>query len=322
LEEEKLRLFVSRYSGKDWEEFYEDHFGYEAKIQAREANRGATGKVRTKHGTWREPIVAWLDAKQRARRQAREEKHLKASEAKALESQGMDVLQARRKAEDMARVLVQEAEEIREAARMDAASAQADRARLRGLLQATRRPDAVFQLRNDQPILSRRWNPLGIVFGGKLRFIVGAVLLMGCLWWARQNELFTSQQFDETVEAAKETTKNVEKTGVAQAAKELAKTAGAFKLPDKPTKPLQVSGVPATFANLFNSFNPGVAGLFLILSAFASVRVGVAVWAGALIVLLGHQFGLPDMGPLKANYASMAVGAGVALAGMIFLRRK
>ena len=54
-DEEAVRKFVCIYSGKQWEEFYEALFGYEAKREARERwGHDEHGKMRPRFAAWRD----------------------------------------------------------------------------------------------------------------------------------------------------------------------------------------------------------------------------------------------------------------------------
>jgi serine/threonine protein kinase len=115
LEEDVLRQFVCKYSGPHWEEFYEALFGYEAKLLARDRwGRGEGAKARPKHAGWRDPIVRWIDARLTARRQAKDQAVLQKIEERSLESQGVNLVTARRKAERAARAMVATAAEIKD----------------------------------------------------------------------------------------------------------------------------------------------------------------------------------------------------------------
>jgi hypothetical protein len=115
MEEDALREFVCKYSGERWEELYEALFGYEAKMSARSRwGVGTGGRLRPKYGAWREPLLAWIEAKQRARREARERKHLQAVEQKKLQAEGVSAGEAREKAERAAEVMVHRAAEIKQ----------------------------------------------------------------------------------------------------------------------------------------------------------------------------------------------------------------
>ena len=100
LEEDVLRQFVCKYSGNDWEEIYEALFGYEAKLLARDRwGRGEGAKARPRYAGWRDPIVRWIDARLSARRAAKDQAVLQKIEERSLESQGVNLVTARRKAE-------------------------------------------------------------------------------------------------------------------------------------------------------------------------------------------------------------------------------
>lgn len=107
--EEAIQDFVARFAGQEWEELFEDLFGYEALVLAR-------GKVtaaehvhqRKRHAQWRDPLIRWLDEIERRRREAREVRQLAKVEAKRLAAQGMSEEEARRKAQEAATVILTE----------------------------------------------------------------------------------------------------------------------------------------------------------------------------------------------------------------------
>ena len=100
LEEQAIQQFVCKYSGDPWEAFYEALFGYEAKLAARQNwGRGDRGRARAKSGAWREPIIGWIESRERKRKEARERKHLQAIEEQGLKAKGMSASEARSQAE-------------------------------------------------------------------------------------------------------------------------------------------------------------------------------------------------------------------------------
>jgi serine/threonine protein kinase len=317
LEEETLRRFVSKYSGKRWEEFYETLFGYEAKMTAREWDRTEMAKAREKFAAWRDPLMDWMNAKQQARREAKEKKHLQTVEEQSLKAQGIEAVEARRKAERMASVMVEEAAEIKEADRMGMAGKD-KRARLRELLQAARKPDAVYSA----PKKRRSWNikrsPLGLLLGPKMRFLAGAALVAGCLLWVHQNQLISGEKLRESAASLKD----IDLTKLQEGLPDISEKAKALSLPD--TEPLKLPVVPTAITDLFNSFNPGVAGLILVVSAlFGGWKLGLVMWPAALIAFVGNRMGIPDdLGPVTSQQASMGIGAVLAIVGVIFLRNK
>ena len=90
VDEAELRQFVAKYAGRDWEEFYEALFGYEAKLAARMVlSRGGYAGVREKHAGWREPVVALIDRVEKARQEVRERKMLEQVEKARLLAAGV-----------------------------------------------------------------------------------------------------------------------------------------------------------------------------------------------------------------------------------------
>jgi serine/threonine protein kinase len=83
LEEGSLRQFVCKYSGEQWEAFYEALFGYDAKLLARERwGRNDRGLIREEHAGWRDPLIRGMDAVEHARQQRRERRQLRMLERK------------------------------------------------------------------------------------------------------------------------------------------------------------------------------------------------------------------------------------------------
>jgi serine/threonine protein kinase len=83
LEEGALREFVCRYSGEDWEAFFEALFGYDAKLSARERWGLNEREVpRPQYAAWRDPLIRGMDAWQRFRKRRREQRQLKILERK------------------------------------------------------------------------------------------------------------------------------------------------------------------------------------------------------------------------------------------------
>ncbi len=100
LSEEALQEFVARYTGDDWEEFFEGLFGYNSLIAAR-AKWGVneSGKTRKQYATWREPLTRWLDNAEQMRKRLGEKKRLSEIEAQRLKAQGVTENEARAQAD-------------------------------------------------------------------------------------------------------------------------------------------------------------------------------------------------------------------------------
>lgn len=100
LSEEALQDFVCRFSGVNWEEFFEEFFGYEDMLAARTKWAGLDKvTARKKFATWREPIARWLDKIEIERKKAREKKQLTKAEVQLLKSKGMSEQEAARQGE-------------------------------------------------------------------------------------------------------------------------------------------------------------------------------------------------------------------------------
>jgi hypothetical protein len=307
VEEEELRKFVCEYAGTHWEEFYEALFGYEAKLEAR-ARWGTDrqNRPRPKAAAWREPVLAWVEARQQARRAAREKQHLQAVEQKELQAQGLGVAQAREKAEELAEAMVTQAAQLKQSLRrLDREGATVPRA----AFQLDFAPGAAPRGRGTAARLGK---VLALPFAPQVRFLVGAVLLAGCLGWMNQNGLIPGRELKRLArEAVSVQNPNLPSVDLAALQVDL----------HKETTPLRVPLVPEVLTSGFNSFNPGVAGLLLVLSAFApGALAGLFAFAAAAVAWAGPRLGIPSLGPLKAEYLSMLAGAGLFVLGLMLGR--
>ncbi|MCX7045979.1 MAG: serine/threonine-protein kinase [Candidatus Sumerlaeota bacterium] len=107
--EEAIQDMVCRLSGRNWEEFYEDLFGYEAKVLAR-AKQAAAGEAKSlkKFGAWRDPLARWLEGIEAARNEARAHRHLIHVESRRMKSVGVADQEAKQEAEKQARQMLKE----------------------------------------------------------------------------------------------------------------------------------------------------------------------------------------------------------------------
>jgi serine/threonine protein kinase/membrane protein implicated in regulation of membrane protease activity len=313
LEEEALRQFVCKYSGERWEAFYEALFGYEAKLTARARwGLGTQGRLRQKYGAWRDPVAHWLEMKQRQRREAREKKHLQAVEEKNLQAQGLNADEARERAERAAEVLVQKAAEIKELANRQTSL----------IPEATLVPEEPQDLVSAGALLELPEQPaprpggrrrrtgvlgslFGLVLGARMRFLVGTVLIVGCVAWMYQNGLIPGHEIKNLAE---ETIQS----------KDLLKVSHFTLDLSRETQPLSLPLVPGVLTEWFRDFNPGVAGLMLIASVFfRGVFLTLLVWCGAALAFAGQRLGIPAMGPLSAQTLAMAGGGVLAVLGFL-----
>jgi eukaryotic-like serine/threonine-protein kinase len=311
--EEAIRGLVRGASGSDWEEFFESLFGYEAKLAARRpSERGLKGLLYRKHGAWRDWVMPWVEAVRAARRSERETALFQSIEVRALVASGINLLTARRKSKRIAEAMVAVATEARAAARrphVEAFTPAGEPLMAAAIRKAAETPEEVLAEREHGLIGTRTWWVVDVLTGARLRFLLGAALVAGFLVWAHQNKIYSTDQIKDAATKAFENPETLRDARI------------DVHLPAGATTPLQTSFLPGPIARLFHDFNPGVAGLILIVSAFfRGSRVGYFAIPGAAIALFGPSLGLPRIGPLDPERASMAVGAGVAALALFFGR--
>ena len=276
LEEDSLRHFVCKYSGQRWEEFYEALFGYEAMLAARERwGQGERGHGRPRFGAWRDPIVRWIDARQEARRQLKERKHLQQVEEKGFKAAGLDATQARLKAEQAAAALVTKAAKTRKV------------------------PVQLAKPESSSGGLSR----LADLFGGKTRFAAGALLLAGSLLWMHQNEMIPGQaKLQDIKQMATEAIESQDLKKLADVEKlqaNLENLKQEVNLADlkaaavKQRKPLSLPLVPAWASKPLGTFCAALAGLLMIGSALIGGRKAAVVALLAIGIFAAQWAGLP-----------------------------
>jgi hypothetical protein len=108
-DEGALRLFVCKYAGDHWEEFFEALFGYDRLIEGRAlAMRENDGRRRPRHAPWRDPIMRWIEARLRVGKERREKELLTRVGRQDVEAQGVAAPEAQEQAEHAATILVQQ----------------------------------------------------------------------------------------------------------------------------------------------------------------------------------------------------------------------
>lgn len=282
LSEEALQEMVAKHSGQHWEESFEALFGYEEKLVA----RARYGGPRTAcHAGWRDPLVRWIDRLLRRRQAERERRRLQSVEQQNLIAQGVGREQAKAQAEAVAEEVVRRAEEAKQEAPAPERKGPPRRIHVHDLLDV----EVVVPPR----VGARRGLALGealnSLFGGSVRFLTGVALVLLCLWWLHRNQLLpSSADYDSPA------------------------TYSAIwaKIQGGEARPLPL---PEAVRDLFNSINPGVAGLLLIVSSvWRYWQIGLLVLLGAAIIVLGPAILTPT--------ASLAIGGGIAAAGFVFGR--
>jgi serine/threonine protein kinase len=302
LDEEEIRQFVAKFSGRDWEEFFEAMFGYPAKLNARAVMlRGGVAGVREKHAAWREPLIALMDRIEEARRLAREQRLLREVERANLLAAGVTPEAAEDQAKVAAEAMVQAAVHVREveAERVKTGNTGAAAAPLNVLQTVTAAEDNPFVPTSEPRNQGNRL--IWLFVGPHVRALGAAVLLGACGLWADQNGLIPGSEARCQVLESRDT--NAIQESVSATLR-------------RSTQPLTVEGIPPMATAWINSWNVGVAGLLLFSSLFYRGNV-MAVFAilGAGVVAVGHQLGINTVPPFRPEHISLLLGSVLALFG-------
>ncbi|MBN9517951.1 protein kinase [bacterium] len=300
LDEDEVRLFVARFAGRYWEEFFEALFGYEAKLATRGVLlRGGSAGRREKFAAWREPVLALIDRTERARKEARERRLLQAVEQARLQAEGLARAEAERQAAAAAEVLVRQAAQFHRVETVRPLAAQTVPGR--APVPVAQYPEFAFE--PSPP------NPLGRVFGlfvgAPVRAVLAAVLVAGCGLWAHQNGVFPGAEAGRRAAQAVE----AQDLGTLEAVAAEATASHA-------TLPLRVEDVPPWLTAWADSWNVGLAGLLLLGSlCFRGNLMGLLVVVGAGLVVAGHHLGIRTVEPLREAHVGLLLGTVVAFVG-------
>ncbi|HEY7087163.1 MAG TPA: hypothetical protein VH518_03680, partial [Tepidisphaeraceae bacterium] len=335
-----VQQFVCKNAGEHWEEFYEALFGYESKILARKEwgriealdrkGKGDRGRPRPKFAAWRDPIIQWIDARQEARREARDRKHLEIIERANFKAKGFPEAAAQKKARSAAMSIVVSAAELRELAKAHllditvAPAAADDQAKSEAEKEGA---GADEQKKRKKPVLDddglegfeklsyfqRRYGGwAGFFLGPPVRFILGAILVACCLTWASNNDLLPTQSRAANV-----------KQDVASALDSLGsggRGSAAPRSTESGIKDLELSFAPSSMTHWLSGWQVGVAGLILVISTFITApKIGLFALPAALVAILGVAV-LPNIGPIPAWLLSSLAGAALAFMGFRIMR--
>jgi eukaryotic-like serine/threonine-protein kinase len=325
-DEELVRQFVCSSSGPNWEELHESLFGYESMLRARDHwGRGEGLRARPKHAPWRDPLIRWIDARLAVRRDANERAVLKRFEERALQSQGVNLVTARRKAERAAQAMVATAAEIRETIRPREGTLTVNRSIAEAMREAAVKPESVL-LDHERGVFHDRdrgrdrtkvvTTLANMVCGPKIRFLAGAALLAGCIAWMHQNAMISAEHASALVEAARSGDMNAVQThaqaGVAHVRDQAA----------KPTQMLDLPVLPPALLAVLSSFGAGLGGLILIISSFiGGVRIALFAIPAAAIPILGPRLGLSSFAGLDPSVIPSVIGAALMATGVVFARK-
>ena len=268
---------------------------------------------------WRFPVLDWLDARLRDRREARARAEFEPVEESALVAQKVNEMTARRKsrriAEATARRRPRGSGRVARPARArdvgsDPSRAPADPrpdprgrrdARQAALLDLERRPRGRARAEPPAP-------PPRRPDGSRARFLLGGLLCALFLLWADQVGIISSTEIREQAERA------IAEQDVGQL-KDVNVEIGRIHTADEP---LRIPGVPESLTRLVSGYGVGAAGLILIVSALvAGSRIAVFALPAAAVAWFGPMLGIPPIGPLAAPAVAAASGRGCSSSGCL-----
>ena len=287
-DEEGIRGFVARYSGKHWQQIYENLFGYDSMAKQREELRSEPGVSASALSIGiRDKVYQTFKSKADANLQARDQKHLAKIEEKGLASEGVSPDEARERAWQMAMAVIENAKlEHGGGADMDAkVAAEAKRQKMKDMLADAR--SGKYAKKRD-PLATAKF-----ALGGHTRLLLGCLLLAVFAIWAQ------SSGFLETVKqlAAQENI-NAQDVG-ANLGGANANTARTM---------LGTEGLPT-----------GVAGLLLAMSSFISGwRMSPFALVATIVILFGSIMGIPSMGIVQAWMVASVIGIIIYIPGVIW----
>jgi serine/threonine protein kinase len=179
---EEIRLFVAKYSGRLWEEYFESAFSFEDKLSTRNLLlRGESAGAREKFAAWREPLVNLLNHIDSVRKNARERVLMERAELDRLIAAGVPLRQAKRSAEQRAEATIERGDALKLGEIPF------------GTSYGTQPSQSMICLGSELP----RRDYLGIVadcvIGVPVRAVLAAVLIAASVLWCIQNELWHAQ---------------------------------------------------------------------------------------------------------------------------------
>lgn len=344
LDENAIRQFVCKFSGKHWEEFFEALFGYEAKLQARAIWGKERGKDRPKFAAWREPVIAFIEHRIESRKQIKEAKLLAKLEQRAMQAKGIDAKLARKQASKNAERLVSSADLMKResekqyartlapSAKETAAPGSKETAPPKDLssttmLAATIASGEALPDLEQMPgyvresYLKRRYGtPLQMITSPMARFACALVLLaVFANWWSSNNVERVAATVNEVrTTRQEEATKVVASKDIKQATKVIASEADEALARSK-DRPLTVWFIPDALLKPINPLSVLLAGVLLLLSVVCRGKLfGLTVYATAALALSAGFLKLPLLG--QQMFVTSMLAVGVWVFSVIFLR--
>ncbi|MDC0317035.1 serine/threonine protein kinase [bacterium] len=302
--EDGLRSFVARHSGRGWQSLYEALFGYESLLKMREKlSRDSSFTGVTDVKSLRDRVCALLRQKTEEHQKIRDHQRLATIEERGLAREGLSADEARDRAWQIA-AAVMENTKVESGSDLSPASASAQAA----ILKRDRMKKMIADARSGK--YQREREPLAVArfaLGGQTRFLVGCLLLSLFAMLGNSKGLF--EQFKQI--DALGTVSRGDLDQVSNALKGAAATATNTE-----TRTL-------LFAWDIHVWSLGLAGLLLALSGFVSGwRMTPFAAVASLVILFGPAFGIPGLATWVPPWLVAAgIGVVIYLPGVIWGER-
>lgn len=322
LDEDRVRAILIDASGKQWQDLYEAVFDYDALQAKRSELAEAGGKLPRSSRPMRDAFVERLEARAKKIKAAKDKQVLQKVEQASLRAEGKNAADAAREASQVAAALVEMADEARVTLSLMKRSlpeseAFARRAKIKQMLADARGGKPKKEL--DEPSQGLQ-GLLGGFLGGRVRFALGSLLIVGCVLWLKQNDLLDQAKLDEIAAGARqqiEDLRSVDASNI-EALKEAGQaTAEQSSQALGETEALSLPVIGPYFYSIFS----GLIGLMIAVSSLRGGWRWTPIAIVAAVLTLGLPvWGLPGLGiPSGANIIAFLIGSAVLATGL-FLR--
>jgi serine/threonine protein kinase len=332
-DEEKLREVFSAKGNPYGDRLAGRLFGHGEERAARQRHSIASQAERSfRFPSWRDAMLSWLEKRVQDRIDRRHLRILQEAEEGRLHAQGVNLLTARRKARRIAKAMVLTAVEWRDETRLLATSEAVTAPRGPALLERLRRaaeaPEPVLEPHEAHPgAFRRRIDALAnLLFGRRLRFLLGSVLLVLLAFWLDARGIVTRSQVREQAGEIASTLRRAVLEADPGVLRELRwKTSIERKRLDEP---VDFDGLPEGPWKGIPGANLAIAAIVLLASTFSGHHItGLAAFLAALVALFGGRTGimlpmLTDRLGLDAHSQTRVLALAILVLGFTIPRRK
>ncbi len=307
VDENELRTFVARYSGRHWNDLFESLFGVEAMITMRHRAHGDPAIARTS-ATLRDRLVANLLGREAKNIEACDQEKLSRVEQRALVSEGLSESEARDRAWQIASALVQATKfEPTMTGTTDdqaALAAQAKRQRIKAMMADAR--SGKYVVKRD-PMA-----PIKFLAGAQLRLVLGVALLAVTAMWAHRSGMLSQESIQEVTNSLRQGDVPLSEIDLRDVGTNLRSSVG--QMAASSSGPISSAGIRMP--------SIAIAGLMLVATAFVGGwRMTPFALLAAGITIGGSSLGIPSIGPLPSYATAAMMGLVVLVPGAMLSER-